>query len=141
MGRPITWIWVSMWRIFYIIFKLYLNNGNLHHLFSAHFFITWIFFLFLHACFLFPLKGWMEYHVVFFFSFSLWWNAMLSLARCYMGWMSSTRVTQKDIFSYCFGMLFYLVKENFKILYYCWDLQIVHICFTVVKKRLIKAFS
>ena len=58
-----------MWRIFYIIFKMYLNNGNLHHLFSAHFFITWIFFLFLYACFLFPLKGWMEYHVVFFFLF------------------------------------------------------------------------
>ena len=70
-----------MWRIFYIIFKMYLNNGNLHHPFSAHFFITWIFFfLFLHACFLFPLKGWMECHVVFFLFFFLFF--LFPLMEC-----------------------------------------------------------
>ena len=101
-----------MWRIFYIIFKMYLNNGNLHHPFSAHFFITWIFFSFL-TCLLFVsfkrLDG-MPCCLFSFFSFFSFPFDGMPLARCYMGWISSTRVTQKDIFSYCFGMLFYLVK-------------------------------
>ena len=100
---------------FYILFLKCIWTMVICTICLVHIFYNLDFFLSFLTCLIFvSFKSLDGMPCCLFFFLSFWLNSMLSLARCYMGWMLSTRGAQKGIFSYCFGMSFYLVKRTFK---------------------------